>query len=91
MKKKATIYRMVTPEHLCPWGIKAYDLLKRNGYEIEDHHLESMDANGTYKEENGYDETPQIFIEGEHLGGYDALREHLGKGPDPRKARPTSR
>jgi glutaredoxin/uncharacterized membrane protein YphA (DoxX/SURF4 family) len=87
MSKKATIYRMVTPDHLCPWGIKAWDLLKRNGYEVTDHHLESMDANKQYKEENDVDETPQIFIDGEHLGGYDALREHLGLGPDPKEGK----
>ena len=87
MKKKATIYRMVTPEHLCPWGIKAIDLLRRNDYEIDDHHLESMDANAAYKKKHGYDETPQIFIEGDHLGGYDALRKHLGKGPDPKEGK----
>ncbi len=85
MKKKADIYRMVTPDHLCPWGIKALDLLKRNGFEVIDHHLESMDANKRYKEENGVDETPQIFIEGERLGGYDELRKHLGLGPDPKE------
>ncbi len=87
MKKHATITRMVTPKHLCPWGIKAFDLLKRNGYEIEDHHLESKGANAAYKEEHGYDETPQIFIEGERVGGYDALREHLGLGPDPKEGK----
>lgn len=87
MSKKADIYRMVTPEHFCPWGIKAWDLLKRNGYEVADHHLESMDANKHYKEENSVDETPQIFIDGEHLGGYDALREHLGLGPDPKEGK----
>lgn len=76
---------MVTPDHLCPWGIKALDLLKRHGYEVEDHHLESMDANKQYKEEHDVDETPQIYIEGEHIGGYDALREHLGLDPDPRE------
>jgi len=87
MKKKATIYRMVTPKHFCPWGIKAFDLLKRNGYEIEDNHLESKEANVAYKEKHGYDETPQIFIEGEHLGGIDQLREHLGLGPDPKEGK----
>ncbi|MAS95991.1 MAG: glutaredoxin family protein [Verrucomicrobiales bacterium] len=76
---------MVAPDHLCPWGVKAIDLLRRNGFEVEDHHLESMDANKAYKEENGYDETPQVFIEGERLGGYDQLREHLGLGPDPKE------
>jgi len=76
---------MVTPDHLCPWGIKALDLLKRNGFEVNDHHLETMDANQQYKEDNDVDETPQIFIEGERLGGYDDLREHLGLSPDPRE------
>ncbi|MDP0501977.1 MAG: glutaredoxin [Verrucomicrobiota bacterium JB022] len=85
MKKKADIYRMVTPDHLCPWGLKAFDLLKRNGYSVNDHHLESMEANKAFKEEHGVDETPQIYIEGQHLGGYDELREHLGKGPDPKE------
>jgi glutaredoxin/uncharacterized membrane protein YphA (DoxX/SURF4 family) len=76
---------MVTPDHLCPWGIKALDLLKRNGFEVNDHHLETMDANQQYKEDNDVDETPQIFIEGERLGGYDDLREHLGLSPDPKE------
>lgn len=84
MSKKATIYRLVTPDHLCPWGIKAIDLLRRNGYDIEDNHLESPEANQAYKDENNVDETPQIYIEGEHIGGYDQLREHLGLGPDPK-------
>lgn len=85
MKKKADIHRMVTSDHLCPWGIKALDLLKRNGFEVTDHHIDSMEANKRYKEENDVDETPQIFIEGKRLGGYDELREHLGLGPDPQK------
>lgn len=84
-KKKAEIYRMVTPDHLCPWGIKALDLLKRKGFDVTDHHLESMEANQQYKEDNDVDETPQIFIEGERLGGYDELRKYLGLGPDPRE------
>lgn len=85
MKIKADIYRMVTPGHLCPWGIKAWDLLKRNGFEVNDHHIKSMEANKQYKEENDVDETPQIYIEGEHIGGYDQLRERLGLGPDPKE------
>jgi len=85
MKKKATIHRMVTPDHLCPWGIKAKDLLKRNHFEVRDELLETMDANEQYKKDLGVDETPQIFIDGEHLGGYDDLREHLGLGPDPKE------
>lgn len=80
--KKATLYRMVTPDRLYPRSIKAWDLLKRNRYEIEDQHLESKEANQAYKEEHGYDKTPQIFIDGERFT-YDGLREHLG--PDPKE------
>lgn len=87
MKQKATIYRMVTPDHLCPWGVKAIDLLKRNGYDVEDHHLTSEAANEAYKTEHDYSETPQVFLEGKHLGGYDDLREHLGLGPDPKEGK----
>lgn len=85
MKKKASIDRMVTPKHICPWGIKAFDLLKRNGFDITDTHIESSEANKAYKEKNGVTETPQISIEGEPIGGYDQLREHLHLGPDPKE------
>jgi glutaredoxin len=87
MSKRATIYRMVTRKHICPWGIKAKDLLNRNGYKIVEHHLKSEKENSAYKKKNGYDETPQIFIEENHLGGYDALRKFLGKGPDPKEGK----
>lgn len=85
--KQAIIDRMVTPKHICPWGIKAYDLLKRNGYQVEDRHILTKEANKEYKQEHGVDETPQIFIEGKSIGGYDALREHLGLGPDPKEGK----
>lgn len=85
--KNAKIVRMVTPKHLCPWGVKAFDLLKRNGYQIDDQHLESKEANKKYKTETGYNETPQIWIEGERIGGYDALREHLNLKPDPKEGK----
>ena len=32
--KKATIYRMVMPTHTCPYGLKAKDLLRREGYDV---------------------------------------------------------
>ncbi|MGB0743923.1 MAG: MauE/DoxX family redox-associated membrane protein [Opitutales bacterium] len=85
MTKKADIYRIVTPDHLCPWGIKGKDLLKRHGYEVEDHHLNSMDEDKAFKDKHDVDETPQVWIEDKHIGGYDALRELLGLGPDPKE------
>lgn len=87
MSTQASIYRMVTPKHLCPWGLKGLDLLKRHGFQVEDHHLETKEENERYKKDHGVDETPQIFIAGKHVGGYDALRSHLGLGPDPKEGK----
>jgi len=39
MTKKATVYRMVMDKHICPYGLKSIDLLKTQGYEVEDHHI----------------------------------------------------
>ncbi len=41
--KQATIYRMVMPEHTCPYGLKAKDLLRREGYSVEDHWLRTRE------------------------------------------------
>ena len=77
--KHATLYRMVTDEHICPYGVKSKWLLEREGYEVEDHHLESREETDAFKAEHGVETTPQTFIEGERIGGYDDLREHFGK------------
>ncbi len=37
--KSAELCRMVMPDHLCPYGLKAKALLERKGFEVEDHHL----------------------------------------------------
>ena len=77
--KKAIVYRMVMPEHVCPYGLKTVDLLKRERLEIEDHHLETREETDAFKEKHGVKTTPQTFIGGERIGGYDDLREHFGK------------
>ena len=79
----AKIVRNVYAKSTCPWGIKALDILKRKGFQIEDVHLESTEASNAFKKEHDVDETPQIWIGEEHIGGYDDLREHLGLKPDP--------
>jgi glutaredoxin len=70
---------MVMPEHTCPYGLKAKDLLRRSGYTVEDHHLESRKETDAFKAQHGVATTPQIFIGGERIGGYDDLRRFLGK------------
>lgn len=70
---------MVMMEHLCPYGLKSKDLLERQGFDVEDHHLKTREETESFKKEHGVDTTPQAFIGGEQIGGYDDLREHFGR------------
>jgi glutaredoxin len=70
---------MVMPHHTCPYGVKAVHLLKRSGYQIDDHHLRTREATDAFKAKHKVSTTPQIFIGGERVGGYDELRRFLGK------------
>ena len=82
--RDASIYRMVMDKHICPFGLKAKDLLEREGFAVDDHWLKTREETDAFKREQGVDTTPQVFIGGERVGGYDALRERLGKSvPDP--------
>lgn len=77
--RKATLYRMVMPTHTCPYGLKAKDLLRRQGYAVEDHWLRTREETDAFKTEHGVKTTPQIFVGGERVGGYDDLRRFFGK------------
>lgn len=77
-KKVAALYRMVMTEHTCPYGLKSKDLLERNGYDVEDHHLKSREETEAFMQEHDVATTPQTFIEGERIGGHDDLRIFLG-------------
>lgn len=76
--KTATIHRMVMPGHTCPYGLKALDLLKRKGFAVEDHWLRTREETDAFKAKHGVQNTPQIFIGGERIGGHEDLRSYLG-------------
>ena len=87
--RKAVVYRMVTDEHICPFGLKAVDLLERKGFDVEDHHLTNRAETDAFKAKWDVKTTPQVFIGSEtaenRVGGYDATREHFGLSvPDPK-------
>ncbi|MDT1060899.1 glutaredoxin [Paracoccus sp. CPCC 101403] len=77
--KIARLYRMMMPDHTCPYGLKALDLLKRSGFAVEDHHLATRAEVDTFKAAHSVATTPQIFIGDKRIGGYDDLRRYLGK------------
>ena len=75
----AIIYRMVMPNHVCPYGLKALDLLKRKSFVAEDRWLTTREETDAFKVEHEVATTPQIFIRGQRIGGYDELRRFFGK------------
>lgn len=76
---KASLYRMVMPDHICPYGLKAKSLLARKGYEVEDHWLTTQAETEAFRKEHGVETTPQTFINQKRIGGYDDVRRFFGQ------------
>jgi glutaredoxin len=90
-KPTATLYRMVMPTHTCPYGVKAKYLLERKGFTVDDRWLETREDTDAFKAEHGVKTTPQTFIDGVRIGGYDDVRRHFGlrvASPDATSYRP---
>ena len=77
--KKAEIFRIVMPDHVCPWGLKALHLLNSRGFTVDDNHLTTRADIDAFKAKHSVATTPQIFIDGQRIGGYDDLRRFFGK------------
>lgn len=85
MARTATLYRMVMPDHVCPFGWRALDLLRRHGFTVDDRHLTTRAEVDAFKVEHGVRTTPQTFIVGQRIAGHDDLRRHFGlKVRDPK-------
>ena len=77
-EKTATLYRMVMKEHLCPFGLRSRYLLRRKGYRVDDRWLRSREETDAFKAREGVESTPQTYIDGRRIGGYDDLRRFFG-------------
>jgi glutaredoxin len=83
--KSAALYRMVMDKHICPWGLKSKYLLEKEGYRVEDHPLMTDTETEAFKAQHGVKTTPQAFIDGKRIGGYEDLLRYFGKPvPDPK-------
>ncbi|MEC7298521.1 MAG: glutaredoxin family protein [Pseudomonadota bacterium] len=89
-KKTAALYRMVMPQHTCPYGLKSKHLLETHGYDVEDHHLKTREETDAFMREHDVKTTPQTFIDGERIGGHDELRILLGIDPPKEEQSDTS-
>lgn len=64
----------------CPFCIKAKKLLNEKGVEFEDHDITANEVEERQKlgemiGSTGRTTVPQIFINGNHIGGYSQLKE----------------
>ena len=75
--RHATLYRMVLPDHVCPFGVRAKELLEGAGYAVDDRVLTSRSEVEAFKAKQGVETTPQAFIGGECIGGCDEVEAYL--------------
>ena len=75
--RRATLYRMVLPDHVCPYGVRALQLLAQAGFDIDEHILATRMEVDAFEAEHGVASTPQVFIEGRRIGGCDDLETYL--------------
>lgn len=67
---------------VCPYCIRAKNLLNAKDADFKEIDLTGDDAGreALLKRSNGMRTVPQIFINGQHIGGYDNLAELEEKG-----------
>ena len=75
--RSATLYRMKLPDHECPYGLLARRMLEDSGMAFDDRLLTSREETDAFKDEHGVDTTPQVFIDGERIGGSEELASNL--------------
>jgi glutaredoxin len=68
---------MKLPEHECPYGLRAKQLLEDARIDFEDRLLTSRDEVDSFKDELGVDTSPQVFVDGERIGGSEELASWL--------------
>jgi glutaredoxin 3 len=73
----ATIYRMILPDHICPFGVRAKQMLEDNGFDVDDRILKSREEVDAFEAKQGVSTTPQVFINGQCVGGCDDLQGYL--------------
>lgn len=76
-ERSAILYRMILPDHTCPYGVRAKGLLEESGFEVDDRILGSREEVESFKTEHGVQTTPLIFIDGTCVGGCSDLEQYL--------------
>lgn len=75
--RRATLYRIVLSDHVCPYGVRAKKMLEKAGFEVDDRILSTREEVDAFMAEQGVETTPQIFIGDKRIGGSEDLERYL--------------
>lgn len=75
--REATLYRMKLDTHECPFGLLAKRMLDDAGFDVDEHLLTTREQVDAFKAQHGVSTTPQIFVDGERIGGSEELANYL--------------
>jgi glutaredoxin len=70
---------MVLPDHVCPFGVRAKELLEADGVAFEDRILASREEVEAFKAEHSVPTTPQLFVDGARIGGSREIEQWLAE------------
>ena len=62
--------------HECPFGLLAKRMLDDAGFDVDEHLLTTREQVDAFKAEHGVSTTPQIFVDGERIGGSEELANY---------------
>ena len=79
--RTATLHRMVLPDHVCPFGVRAKAMLEQAGFEIDDRQMTSREEVDAFEEQEGVRTTPMTFIDGQRYKTSEELEEYLANQP----------
>ena len=77
MARSVVLYRMILPDHTCPYGVACTQMLEEAGIDYEDRILKSREEVDSFEAEHGVSTTPQCFVDGKRIGGSEELAEWL--------------
>ena len=77
--RQAILYRMALSRHVCPYGVRAKEMLEEAGYTVDDRVLRTREEVDGFENEHQLATTPQVFINGQRIGGSEELEAYLIK------------
>jgi glutaredoxin len=70
---------VIITQYNCRWCDKVKELLREHDYHLIIINWKMYPAAKEYLNEHKLTTVPQVFIKGQHIGGYEATEEYLNK------------